>query len=311
MTQDIGAQLYGIACCEQTLPRDDGSSQSRGWTQGTQKFDLCWKSWPVACMANMELRLEFCLWVKTILTPGLEFLLDLLSKVWPNSVSPGNMSHWGTPPFNDHLDHCFIVFEHTQQNFLTRRLDVWRNTINILQHVDLPSRFLTSFSSTSRIVLSEVGVTFPKTETMRSHNPRAGKPSNFNPVSTEIISDFVELCETAVYFSHIQFLGTNVWLPKMHNFLQEVDFESSRSLLKSQSGNNPSLHCFAKNNTVCIHMCDGMTDIRRHKCSSQALVHFVMDLARISSLPCRPKYNHFRTIWKQIQFISPTDFISI
>ena len=28
-----------------------------------------------------------------------------------NSVSPGNMSHCGTPSFNDHLDHRFIVFE--------------------------------------------------------------------------------------------------------------------------------------------------------------------------------------------------------
>ena len=39
---------------------------------------------------------------------------------------------------------------------------------------------------------------------------RAGKPSNLNPVSREIISDSVELCETAVCFLHIQLLGTNV-----------------------------------------------------------------------------------------------------
>ena len=31
-----------------------------------------------------------------------------------NSVSPGNMSHCRTPSFKDHLDHCFIVFEHIQ-----------------------------------------------------------------------------------------------------------------------------------------------------------------------------------------------------
>ena len=40
-----------------------------------------------------------------------------------NSVGPGNMSHFLTPPFNDHLDHCFIVFQHIQQSFLARRLD--------------------------------------------------------------------------------------------------------------------------------------------------------------------------------------------
>ena len=32
-----------------------------------------------------------------------------------NSVSPGNMSHCKTPSFNDHFDHCFIVFEHIQK----------------------------------------------------------------------------------------------------------------------------------------------------------------------------------------------------
>ena len=31
-----------------------------------------------------------------------------------NSVGPGNMSHCWTPSFNDHFDHCFIVFEHIQ-----------------------------------------------------------------------------------------------------------------------------------------------------------------------------------------------------
>ena len=31
-----------------------------------------------------------------------------------NSVSPGNMSHCRTLSFNDHYDHCFIVFEHIQ-----------------------------------------------------------------------------------------------------------------------------------------------------------------------------------------------------
>ena len=39
---------------------------------------------------------------------------------------------------------CFIVFEHVQQSFLMRRLDVWGSAINIIHHVDLPLRFLTS-----------------------------------------------------------------------------------------------------------------------------------------------------------------------
>ena len=52
----------------------------------------------------------------------------------------------GLLPLNDHLDHCFIVFEHIQQSFLTRGLDVWGNRINILHHIDLPLRFLISFN---------------------------------------------------------------------------------------------------------------------------------------------------------------------
>ena len=41
-----------------------------------------------------------------------------------NSVSPVKMSHCRTPSFYDHFDHCFIVFEHIQQSFLMRRLDI-------------------------------------------------------------------------------------------------------------------------------------------------------------------------------------------
>ena len=41
-----------------------------------------------------------------------------------NSVSPGNMSHCGTPSLNDHLNHCFVVLKHKQQSFLMRKLDV-------------------------------------------------------------------------------------------------------------------------------------------------------------------------------------------
>ena len=85
----------------------------------------------------------------------------------------------------------------------------------------------------------------PRTETIRSHKSRAGIPSNLNPASKEMISDSVELCETEVCFLNIQLIGTNVWLPKMHNVPPEVDFESSRSPAKSESWNSPSLHCFA------------------------------------------------------------------
>ena len=41
-----------------------------------------------------------------------------------NSVGSGNMSHCRTSSSHNHLDHCFVVFKHIQQSFLTRRIDV-------------------------------------------------------------------------------------------------------------------------------------------------------------------------------------------
>ena len=71
-------------------------------------------------------------------------------------------------------------------------------------------------------------------------NQPAGIPYNLNPASKEMISDSVELCETEVCLLHIQLIGTNVWLPKMHIVPHDVDFESSRPPAKSESSN--SLH---------------------------------------------------------------------
>ena len=38
MTKDTGEQFYAMACREYTLPRDDESSQPRGWIQGDTKI---------------------------------------------------------------------------------------------------------------------------------------------------------------------------------------------------------------------------------------------------------------------------------
>ena len=37
MTKDTGEQFYAKACRENTLPRNDGSSQPKGWIQGNTK----------------------------------------------------------------------------------------------------------------------------------------------------------------------------------------------------------------------------------------------------------------------------------
>ena len=38
MTKDTGEQFLAVACREYTLPREDGSSQPRGWIQGNTKI---------------------------------------------------------------------------------------------------------------------------------------------------------------------------------------------------------------------------------------------------------------------------------
>ena len=76
-----------------------------------------------------------------------------------------------------------------------------------------------------------------------SQRSRAGNPSIRNPASREMISDSVELCETAVCFLHIQLTGTNVLVPKMHKTPPEVDFEDSSSPAKSESWSKPNRQC--------------------------------------------------------------------
>ena len=60
MTKDIGdfTKFHTVACREYTLPRDDESSEPRGWIQGNSRIGLYWKSRPVICTVNMELKLE-------------------------------------------------------------------------------------------------------------------------------------------------------------------------------------------------------------------------------------------------------------
>ena len=74
------------------------------------------------------------------------------------------------------------------------------------------------------------------------------------PVSREITSASVELCETEVCFLHIQLIGTSVLLPKMHRIPPDVDFESSRSPAKSESLETILIcivvPCFPQNNIV-------------------------------------------------------------
>ena len=92
----------------------------------------------------------------------------------------------------------------------------------------------------SLVFLNWVGKEW-KTSFTKSQRSRAGIPSKRKPASRDIKSASAELCETVVCFLHIQLIGTNVWLPKMHK--SPPDVESSRSTAKSKSWNNPNLLC--------------------------------------------------------------------
>ena len=82
------------------------------------------------------------------------------------------------------------------------------NTINVSQYVGHPLRSLILVSDNGS--LQSLKSLFPRTDIIRSHESRAGIPSNLNPASKEMISDSVELCETEVCFLQIQLIGTNV-----------------------------------------------------------------------------------------------------
>ena len=90
----------------------------------------------------------------------------------------------------------------------------------------------------------------------------------------------------------------------MHNVHPEVDFESSKSLPRSQNLETVPIcivwQYFPRDNTVCIHKYDeDMKSIDSDVCH-KALVHFVMDRASlftdhtISGRPIRARYKHFR-----------------
>ena len=75
---------------------------------------------------------------------------SIKQKIKSNSVGSGNMSHGRTSFLYHNLDHCFVVFKHIQQSFLTRRMHVWGNKINIVHQIIEHSLRLLSFLSCVR-----------------------------------------------------------------------------------------------------------------------------------------------------------------
>ena len=58
MTKDTKEQFFAWACREYTLPRNDGSSQPKGWIQGSTRIGPVWKSRSGISTSKMELKSE-------------------------------------------------------------------------------------------------------------------------------------------------------------------------------------------------------------------------------------------------------------
>ena len=58
-TEEFSQFTDSVACRENTLPRDEDSSEPKGWIRGnTPKLGPYWKSQPVTHKVNMEWKLE-------------------------------------------------------------------------------------------------------------------------------------------------------------------------------------------------------------------------------------------------------------
>ena len=158
-----------------------------------------------------------------------------------NFVGSGHVSHCKASSLYDHLDHCFVVFKPYEKNSRLRKQNQHYSDHQSFQEFSFALEMWTKFPCTCWLWF----VSPWRTLTIRSHKSSAGIRSILEPASKDMISDSVEMCETEVCFLHIQLIGTNVWLPKIHNVPPEVDFESSRSPAKSESWYSPNLHCLA------------------------------------------------------------------
>ena len=91
-----------------------------------------------------------------------------------------------------------------------------------------------------------------RTSIAMSQRSRASNPPIRSRASRDMISDSVELCETELCFLHIQLVGTNVLLPKIHKTPPEVDLESSKVPQSLSLGMNPiysAVPCFPHDNS--------------------------------------------------------------
>ena len=83
-TAEFSQFTDAMACREYTLPRDEEASEPKGWIGGNTKIGPVLEVTTCCLHGKKEWKSEFCLWTKTILTHGSEFLMAWTSwsRIW-------------------------------------------------------------------------------------------------------------------------------------------------------------------------------------------------------------------------------------
>ena len=79
----------------------------------------------ITCEISLRLHVGMLVFGVDVLDLDFGVQIDSIEQpIKSNSVGPGNIFHCGTPSFDSHLSHCFVVLKHIQQSFLMRKSDV-------------------------------------------------------------------------------------------------------------------------------------------------------------------------------------------
>ena len=213
-----------------------------------------------------------------------------------NSVGPGNMSHCGTPSFNDHLDHCFI--SQTQSTKL-----LYANTGRLREH----NQYYSTRWSSIEIFANQI-------PWIESGNP-------VQPQSNVQRDDF-GICWTDWLWS---VSSTSNLLEQMYDFRERKMFHLGWILSLQDLPRNRSLRTipvrivlqyYHKVNTVRKYMCDDcMISIDSSVCHKFWSISWW--ILQVYSLTIEnqvfqfvPSVKNFRTIWEHTFDNSPMDFNS-
>ena len=232
---------------------------------GTEMANVEHKRWFHSSRVKFPLCQYVCELVLGVNAFDLDLRVQIDSVKQPNknnSVGPGNMSHCRASSLCDHLDHCFVVFKDFQQSFLTRRIHVWGNKINIVWIINHFMNFLSRWKFVRVLPVLDFSDTCFREELRRSdpiNQVRVFRPTFIlHPRKWFLI--LLKLCETEVCFLHNQLMGTNVWLPKCAQCSSwgwfRVPKISRKIGVLKQSQSALFGSTTPHDNIVCIHMYD-------------------------------------------------------